>query len=180
MIGGVAWPDLVMLGILLFAAFHGWSKGLIHELTGTVAFLIALGAAFLYPGTFDVMIKAYTHLGPGSAHVVGTVAFAAIAYAIVYAIGHALAQIAKLPLIATVNSAGGAAIGLFKGLAFLWIVLFVALYFPLTRDLRADLANSSIANALTQWNRGIDGGLRHGLPWFAQPIAQPWFGRHHL
>ncbi|MGH7709217.1 MAG: CvpA family protein [Vulcanimicrobiaceae bacterium] len=180
MILGIDWPDLIIGAVLAFGIFHGWRRGFINELSGAVALFVAVVAAFHYPGTWDATVVNYTQLSPGSAHAVALIAFAAVFYLITYAIGAALSRVAKLPLLNIVNGALGGVVGLAKALLLVWFVLFVALFFPLSPDLRRDLHGSTLAAFITQSNQSIDDGIRKSFPWFAQPFAKDYFKRDHV
>lgn len=180
MIGGVPWPDVVIAVILLLATVKGWLRGFVSELGGAVAVFAALAAPWFYNGAFDGFLSQQVHLGVGSAHVVGMFLTGFIAYAIVLAIAWMLNRIAKLPIVNIVNSAGGAAIGFAKGAVLIWLVLFIALYFPLSPDIRRDLHKSHLAAYFTLPDPGIDRAIETTIPWFARPFLNPYFRRHHV
>jgi uncharacterized membrane protein required for colicin V production len=169
MIFGIAWPDLAIGAVLIFCTLSGWRRGFISELTGAVALFAALLAAFYYPGAWDARVQGYTHLTQGSSHVLAMVLAGAIAYLAVFTAGFVLERIAKLPVLGTLNAFFGAVVGLSKGLVFLWVVLYVALWFPLSRDVRSDLHHSVLAIALTQPNDGLDVTIRKTFPWYSRP-----------
>jgi membrane protein required for colicin V production len=174
------WPDVVIILAALFGAWRGWRRGLIAELTGTIALTAGVAAAFWYPGMWDGAVADHTHLGPGSSHVIAMLGYAALAYGIVFALGSILAGIAKLPLVGTANAAFGTLVGVVQAGVFLWAVLYVALFFPLSRDLRADLHRSKLVAALEVANPRLDGTLRSSLPWFVRPFASGIFARHRV
>jgi membrane protein required for colicin V production len=176
----MSWPDLLATLVLAIGAVKGFLRGFVSELTGLIALAVAIAAAFFYPGMWDDAATAWTHLGPGSAHVVAMAAFALLAYAVVIMLGSALAAVAKLPILNVVNAALGAAVGLVKGAILLWLVIFVALYFPLSKDLREDLSRSYIVGWLERPNGDLDTMLKHSLPWFARPFSNGIIGRHHV
>ncbi len=180
MIFGIAWPDLAIGTILAFSAFTGWRRGFISELTGAVALFAALLAAFYYPGIWDAQVESVTHLGNGSSHIVALLLAGAIAYICVFAIGFVLERAAKLPVLGTVNGALGAVVGLGKSLVFVWVVLYVALWFPLSRDFRADLHRSALAAAITQPNEQLDGAIKNSFPWFQRPFTKGAFDKHKV
>ena len=180
MIFGVPWPDIIIAIILLISAYKGFSRGFVSELGGAVAVVAALITPWYYNGSFDPWLESSTNLGPGSAHVIGMFLCGFITYLIVLAIAWTLNRIAKLPVLNIGNSLGGAAIGLAKGAVLIWLVLFVALYFPLSRDIRSDLHESHLAPFFVQVDPKIDGVIESVIPWFARPALWPYFRRHHL
>lgn len=175
-----AWPDLVIGAILLLGAFRGYSRGFVAELTGALALVAAIAAAFVYPGMWDKPLGDFSRLGPGSAHVIGLLIFAAIAYILVLYVGSLLNRIAKLPLLGLVNKALGAVVGLAWAAVFVWVVLFVALYFPLSKDLRSDLGRSALVHVFEGPNGQLDTFTKKSLPWFVKPFSNGIFGRHRV
>jgi hypothetical protein len=59
-------------------------------------------------------------------------------------------------------------------------VLFVALFFPLSPDIRADLHQSRLAPDLVAYDAPLDDAMLSTIPWFARPFVLPYFKRHHL
>ena len=177
---GFAWPDVVIAVIVLFGLLRGLKNGLVRELTGAVALAFGIAAAFRYPGMWDGFIAAHVHVSPGATHIVGMVAYAAVAYAIVLALGSVLSMVAKLPLINIVNALGGAIVGSLKAVVFLWVVLYVALFFPLSAGLRDDLHRSEFVAQLERPDEWIDTTLRATLPGFVAPYADSLFSKHRV
>ena len=174
----MTWPDVVILGIAVVFAFKGFKKGFVSELAGAVALFISIVAAFRYGGAWDGTATSLTGLGPGSAHVIAMVAFAVVIYAIVMLIAWGLGRIAKLPVLGIGNSLAGAIVGAGKAIVGAWAVLYVLLFFPLSRDLRADLHRSQTVQLVTQVNPQVDAAFRDLLPWFIKPLMAPIFAHH--
>jgi len=179
-IAGIPWPDILIAIILLIAAYKGFSRGFVSELGGAVAVVAALITPWYYNGSFDPWLESVLKLGPGSAHVVGMFACGFITYVIVLAIAWVLNRFAKLPLLNIGNALGGAAIGFAKGAILIWLALFIALYFPLSPDIREGLHESHLAPYFVQPDAKIDGVIESVIPWFARPALWPYFHRHHL
>lgn len=177
---GAPWPDVIIVAILLIAAYKGFRRGFVSELAGAVAVVASLITPWYYNGSFDALLESVIHVGPGSAHVVGMFLTGFITYAIVIAAAWVLNRFAKLPLITIGNSLGGAVIGACKGAVLLWLVLFVALYFPLSPDIRADLHRSRLATYFVGPDPNIDQAIVATVPWFARPFLNPYFRRHHI
>ena len=176
----LTWPDIAIAGIALIFALKGWKRGFVAELAGAVALAIAVIAAIWYPGTLDDLAATLTHAGTGSAHVIGMVIFAVAVYLGVIALSWLLGRIAKLPVIGLGNAVGGAIVGVGKALFGAWAVLYVALFFPLTADLRKDLHHSTLVVVVTQPNEQVDGVLRGTMPWFVRPFVGPIFAHHRV
>ncbi len=176
----LAWPDIVIVVVVLFFTLKGLKWGLVRELTGALALGFAILAALHYPGMWDGFIAAHVHAARGATHVIGMVAYAVLAYAIVLALGSVLSAVAKLPLLNVVNAVGGAVVGAAKGIVVVWVVLYVALFFPLTRGVREDLHRSSLVAELERPNVRFDTTVRASLPPFAAPFANSLFVTHHV
>jgi membrane protein required for colicin V production len=179
-IGGVAWPDVVIVIVLAIAILKGYSRGFVSELGGAVAATAALVTPWFYNGAFDSQIERSLSLGPGSAHVVGMFATGLATYVAILIVARLLGTIAKLPLLGIGNAIGGAAIGFAKGAILLWLVLFIALFFPLSPDIRDGLHQSRLAPYLVVYDTPIDDAMLSTIPWFARPFVIPYFRRHHL
>jgi uncharacterized membrane protein required for colicin V production len=174
------WPDIVIGGLALIFALKGWKRGFVSELSGAVAVGAAIVAAVRYPGTLDNLALRFAHASPGASHIVGMVIFALAVYLAVMAAAWIFGRFAKLPVISLGNSAGGALVGLAKALVGAWAVLYVALFFPLTHDVRSDLRHSTLASIVTQPNARFDAVMRGALPSFAKPFTDPVFVNHHV
>ncbi len=178
--GGFVWPDIVILIVLAIATYKGFRRGFVSELGGAVAVTAALVTPWFYNGSLDGQIAALTKLGPGSAHVVGMFATGLLTYIVLLIVARLLGTVAKLPVLGTGNALGGAAVGFAKGAILLWLVLFIALFFPLSPDIRADLHQSRFAPYLVAYDSPLDDAILSTIPWFARPFAMPYLRRHHL
>ncbi len=176
----MSWPDILIAAVLLIAVLKGYKRGFIMELAGFIALALALITPWLYPGTFDGTIRQLLHLGPGSAHVVAMFAVGIATYVAIMILARILSTIAKLPIIGLGNALAGAAVGLAKGLIGLWLVLYIALFFPLSADIRQGLQRSVLVGIITMPDDYVDSRISATLPWFAHPVADPIFARHHV
>ena len=176
----VAWPDIIIGAVLVIGGLKGFKRGFIGELTGFVALACGVVAAFAYPGSWDDAVKDVTHLGPGSTHVVAMVLFGALVYGAVFAAGWFLGRVAKLPVIGQGNALLGAGVGVLKAAIFVWAIVYIGLFFPLSPDLRGDLHQSRFIAILQTPDERLDGVLRSSLPWFVQPFAGSMFARHRV
>jgi membrane protein required for colicin V production len=176
----VAWPDILIGAILLIALLKGYKRGFIMELAGAIALILALITPWFYGGVFDRPLQQWLHLGAGSAHVVGMFAVGVLTYLGVMLLARALSVMAKLPVLGLGNALAGGAVGLAKGAVAMWLILYVALFFPLSRDIRADLHRSLLVHVLTQNNERVDDAIIGTLPSFARPLVQQVFARHRV
>jgi uncharacterized membrane protein required for colicin V production len=176
----VEWPDIVIGGLALIFALKGWKRGFVSELGGAVALCAAIIAALRYPGSLDDLAERFARAGPGAAHIVGMIVFALAVYAAFMALTRILGRFATLPVISLGNSAAGALLGLAKALAGAWAVLYIALFFPLTHDVRSDLRRSTLVSIVTQPNGHVDALMRGVLPAFMKGYVDPIFTNHRV
>jgi membrane protein required for colicin V production len=176
----MAWPDILIAAVLVIAALKGYKRGFIGELSGAIALLLSLITPWFYNGAWDGALENALHPGPGAAHVVAMFLVGIATYAGVLLVARVLNTIAKLPVLGLGNAIGGAAIGFLKGAIGIWVILYIALFFPLSRDIRMDLHRSALVGYITQPNAAIDAKVNETLPWFARPFAHPIFARHRV
>ena len=177
---GISWPDILIAAIVIVAALKGFKRGFILELSGAVALLLSLVTPWFYNGAFDSSLAKTTHLGTGPAHVIAMFLVGLATYVGVLLLARILNAMAKLPVLGTGNALAGGTVGLLKGLFGVWIVLYVALFFPLSPGLRHDLHRSTLVSLIAQPNARVDSAVIATLPWFARPLVNPLFERHRV
>ncbi|MGA8535278.1 MAG: CvpA family protein [Candidatus Tumulicola sp.] len=180
MIGGLGWPDIIIVLIVAAATFKGFSRGFVSELAGVVALAAALIAPWFYNGGADAQIAAYTKLAPGPAHVTGMVLTGIVAYVVILAIASILKRLARLPLLGTGNAIAGAAVGFMKGAILVWLALFVTQFFPLSAPILTSLKASRLVPYFTTFDGAVDTAIEAAIPPFARPLLEPLFVRHSL
>ena len=178
MIGGFAWPDAVIVLVLVAAAFKGFRRGFVGELGGVAALGAALIAPWYYNGAADAQIQVYTKLNAGQAHVAGMLLTAVFAYVVVLAAAGFLQRIARLPILGTGNALAGAVVGFAKGAILIWIVLFVALLFPLTPAIRDSLRNARLVPYFTSFDDPAARAVESVVPPFLHPLIDPIFNHN--
>jgi uncharacterized membrane protein required for colicin V production len=179
-IAGIAWPDILIGAILMVGLLKGLRRGFTSEMSGAVALAIAIIAAFRYQGEWDAWMGSMTGLGPGSAHVLAMAFFAGAAYLLTVVIAVLAGGIVRLPILSFGNTILGGVVGALKAGVLVWAILYVALFFPLAPDLRADLHRSVLANLLTTPNAQLDAQVKNTLPWFFKPFSGGLFNRHKV
>lgn len=174
------WPDLVIGVIVLIAGLKGYKRGFISELAGAIALFASIVTPFYYNGFADGTLEQYIHMGPGSAHIIGMFLTGLATYAAIMILAWFLNRFAKLPFLGLGNALAGAAVGVLKASVFLAFALWIALFFPLSPDVRADFHHSRLVAVLTMPDERVDGAINSVLPWFARPFVRPWFERHRV
>jgi len=179
-IGAFAWADIVIFAVLAFTTYRGYVRGLINELAGIVALVAALVVPWYYNGILDNPIHSITGLATPLAHVAGMAISGIVAYVVVLIVASFLSRVKSVPVLGLSNALGGAAIGFLKGSILVWLILFVALYFPLTVPIRSSLHESRLAPFFVAFDSNIDNAVMSTIPSFALPLVMPFLKRHHV
>lgn len=175
-----SWVDIAALIMVAFTTTRGYGRGLVRELAGIVALAAAIIVPWFYNGALDAPIARGTGVDPAMAHFIGTMALAAIAYVAVLLFATLLGRVRKVPILGFGNAIGGAIVGFVKGAILVWLIIYVALFFPLTPELRANLHESRTASVLDPFNRTVDSRVQATIPPWALPWFAPYFKRHHV
>lgn len=178
--GSIGWPDIVIIAILVIAAIKGFARGFISELGGVVAVFLALAVPLYYNGMADTLLQHAFKLSRGSAHITGMVLTGLIIYVIIIALLRLLARFTTLPVLGAGNAVGGGVVGIVKGAVLLWVVLFIALLFPLSQQIRTDLHKSHLVVILAQENARIDDTIYGKLPDMIKPFVKPILDRQQV
>jgi membrane protein required for colicin V production len=174
------WPDILIAAVILIAVLKGYKRGFVLELSGFVALAASVIVPWFYRGSLDGFFQSMFHLGSGSAHVVAMFLVGLATYVAILLIARALNTVTKLPFLGLGNALGGAAIGIVKAVVLIWLLLYVALFFPLSPDIRADLHRSVLVGYETSPNDRVDGAIIGTFPWFARPFAHYFFAHHRV
>lgn len=178
--GYVGWPDVVIIAVLAIAAIKGFARGLLSELGGVVAVLLALAVPFYYNGMLDPVFEKLLKMNVGSAHITGLVVSGLIVYGIIMLLLWVISRYTELPVLGAGNAIGGGIIGFAKGAILLWVVLFVALLFPLSTQVRSDLHRSHLVAVLAQQNRRVDDAIYAKLPDLVRPMVKQYLDRQQV
>jgi uncharacterized membrane protein required for colicin V production len=178
--GYVGWPDVVIIAVLAIAAIKGFARGLLAELGGIVAVLLALAAAFYYNGFADAIFERTFKMNSASAHVTGVVASGVVVYGVIILFLWFISRYTSLPALGAGNAIGGGVIGVVKGAILLWVALFIATLFPLTGQVRSDLHKSHLVSMLQQQNEKVDTAIYNRLPGVAKMLVKPIFDQQRV
>jgi uncharacterized membrane protein required for colicin V production len=176
----MAWPDILIVAILLIGALKGFKRGLVSEIGGFIAIIIAFWSALHYNGAFDALAQQITHATPGSAHVIAMIAFAIAIYIVLLIVSNTLSVFVKLPILGFANNILGIPVGIAKAAVLVWAIIYVALLFPLPADVRADLRHSSLVAIATEPNAQVDAAIISTMPWFARPFVEGFLKSHRV
>jgi len=176
----MTWPDILIVAILIIGALKGYKRGLVSEIGGFIAIVLAFWSALHYNGAFDSWVQSLTKTTSGSAHVIGMIAFGIAIYLVLLALSLALGIFVKLPFIGIADNILGIPVGIVKAAVLVWAVIYIALFFPLSADVRADLRQSSLVHVATQPNDKIDAAVISTMPWFARPFVASFLKSHRV
>ncbi|MCK9487356.1 MAG: CvpA family protein [Dehalococcoidia bacterium] len=138
------WIDLLIVAVIAWTAFNGFRTGLIRQVVWLTAIVVGIVlAGLLYDdlaANLDFVIEDSTTRN--------LVAFAAIVLGAVVAgavIGTVLKTTASLFMLGPLDSLGGAAVGLVRGVLYVQAALFVLAVYPASEGVGRGIADSSIA-----------------------------------
>ncbi|MBC5824232.1 MAG: CvpA family protein [Candidatus Eremiobacteraeota bacterium] len=176
----MTWIDLLVAFTLGIAFWGGYSAGLVREVIGVVALAAGWAFAGLLAGTLASAFPPTWDLSGAIAHLVAFWTLFLVAFAAVRVAGMAAERLANLPLLKTLSGMGGGLVGAAKAAGLLWLLLFVALFFPIDSNLRRMLAASASVRAIESLNRPAIAMIERALPKPARPFARLVLRRHRL
>lgn len=133
--------DIIILLLLLFGAYKGFTKGMLLEVIGILAFFIAIVAGFKLLNWGMGLLNSQTNI---SDSLLPYIAFLLLFAAIVIGInllGQALKKILDMTFFGTFDNLAGAIIGLFK-----W-ALAISMLIWILDTLEIQLPSDSLANS---------------------------------
>jgi S1-C subfamily serine protease len=141
--------DLIVLGVVVLTGFIGWKKGLIAtalSLAGIV-FGAWLGSRVAPQLLQDGTHSPYTPLAALAGAAVGAILLETLGTLA----GSALRSRVRKPKLSTFDATGGLVLGLFAGLAVVWVLGAVALLLPGQTDLRRGAQASAFLQRLNKF-----------------------------
>lgn len=128
--------DLVLLIPLLYGAFKGYQKGLFIEITGIVAFIIALVIGFKFLGIGMNVLSPY--IGEGTANrFLPYLSFGVIFFPTIFLInklGWTMRRALRYTILGTIDGFAGGLLGAFTWVfgisTFLWLLSTIGIHLP--------------------------------------------------
>jgi hypothetical protein len=165
---------------MVVAFWGGYRSGAVREAVTLVAIFVGwLVAGSLAAGGASV-IHRHFGLPPASAHLASFWLIFLLAFAVTRVAGWAAERTVYTPLTKTVSGIGGGLVACVKAALILWLILFIALFFPLAPDVRTALRASPTA----RWIEAVDapayGLIIQALPGRTRPVGRFILKRHHL
>ncbi|MFA6404061.1 MAG: CvpA family protein [Salinivirgaceae bacterium] len=117
--------DVVVIGVLVLGAFHGYIKGLISSAASLAALLLGVWGAIKFSGFIASFLSGWMHTNERTTNIIAfAVTFVLIVIAI-HLIAKVLEGIAEASALGVVNKVFGSAFGVLKYALLLSIVLVV-------------------------------------------------------
>lgn len=176
----MTWPDILVLVTLIVAFWGGYRNGVVREFIDLGSIILAWIAAGATAGTLSAGIGPAWHLQPATAHLIAFWIIFLTVFVALRALGFLAERVSKLPVMRVASGIGGGFIACVKAVLILWLVLFVALFFPIAPDVRDALRNSRSVPVIELLDRPALAIIEGSLPWFARQVAHPILKRHHL
>jgi|HubBroStandDraft_4_1064222.scaffolds.fasta_scaffold901924_2 uncharacterized membrane protein required for colicin V production len=173
------WVDALVILTMAVAFWGGYRAGLVRELIGLVAIVIAWVLAGAFAGPFADSLGGQWQLSVAVAHLIGFWLLFLIVFAAVRAAGWLLERVASLPVIKIVSGLGGGVVAAAKAVLMLWLVLFVGLFFPISSDVRNAMRASPSARAIDALDIPAYAMLESALPKGETRLFVDDFLKHH-
>jgi len=174
------WVDGLVILTLAVAFWGGYRAGVVRELIGLAAIVLAWVLAGAFAGPFADSLAAAWGTSVAVAHLIGFWLLFLVVFAGVRALGWLLERFASLPIIKIVSGIGGGIVASAKAVLLLWFVLFVALFFPISSDVRDAMRNSSTARAIDALDTPVYAMLEGALPKPVRVVAAALLKHHRL
>lgn len=152
-----------MVAVLALLAYLGLRRGLVGELVGLVAFVVALALAFHFDGPVGAALRHLSgHLSATQARIAGFVVVVVVVDVAAALVARRLGWLlARIPLLRTVNRVGGLVVALATALIGVWLVTSALLVLPTASvPWAATVHRSETARLLPSVTPGWDGELR--------------------
>lgn len=176
----MTWADWLVALTLVVAFWGGYRSGLIRESISILSIIVAWVLAGAFAGLLGGSLQDRFALSPGAAHLAAFWLLFLVIFAATRALGWLLERFTSLPLLRIASGIGGGAVACGKAVLLLWLVLFIALFFPISRDVRATLRRSPSVVTIEAINRPAFAMLNQSLPRNARPFADLILAHHRL
>lgn len=140
----MSWVDIVILVLLGAAVALGFKKGLVQEIVGIIALVVAFFFALLFhQAAAGLLQRAFPKLPAVVAPTAGFIAMFLAAFGAITLAGWLLAKIIRASPLDFADKVGGMAVGLFKGALVISILLMLLALVPLPAEVSRKLDRSA-------------------------------------
>jgi membrane protein required for colicin V production len=174
------WVDALVVLTMAVAFWGGYRAGVVRELIGLAAIVIAWVLAGALAGPFADGLQQQLGVSVAIAHLIGFWLLFLFVFAGVRALGWLLERMTSLPVIKVVSGVGGGVVASAKAVLLLWFLLFVALFFPISPDVRAAMRASPSARAIDTLDTPAYAMLESALPKSVRLVAASILKHHRL
>ncbi|HEV2037870.1 MAG TPA: CvpA family protein [Candidatus Eremiobacteraceae bacterium] len=172
--------DWLVALTLAVAFWGGYRSGVVREAIGMLALIIAWSLAGTFAGTMSPALQKNVGLSPASSHLASFWLLFLFVFGATRAAGWVVERMTAQPALRVVSGIGGGIVACAKAILALWLVLFVALFFPIAPDVRATLRKSPTVAAIEALDRPAYAMLIASLPHRARPFVRVFLDHHHL
>jgi membrane protein required for colicin V production len=158
------WVDIVILALLGGAVLLGFRKGLVQEIVGIVALVIAFFFALIaHKAAAGLLLKTFPKLPVPLAPTIGFVIAFLAAFGAITLAGWLMAKVIKATPLDFADKLGGMAIGLFKGALGISILLMLLALIPLPKEVTQKMDRSAAIRS-----------IRKVAPWVYEKTKGLW------
>ncbi|MDQ7798903.1 MAG: CvpA family protein [Candidatus Edwardsbacteria bacterium] len=143
------WIDIIILILLALAVGIGFKKGLVQEIVGIIALVIAFFLALkMHLIAAAMLTRMISGLPKHIAPMVGFVAVFLIVFLAITIVGWILSKIIKATPLDLADKIGGMVIGLVKGALIISVILLLLALAPLPREFNSKLDRSGMIRSI--------------------------------
>jgi uncharacterized membrane protein required for colicin V production len=176
----MTWADGLLALTLAVAFWGGYRSGVVREAVGMLAIILAWVLAGAFAGTMGPTFETHFGLSTASAHLVAFWLLFLFVFGAARAFGWVLERMTAQPVLRVASGIGGGFVACAKAVLALWLILFIALFFPIAPDVRATLARSPGVVAIEALDKPAYAMLSEALPRRTRPLVRLFLDRHHL
>lgn len=145
----MGWIDLAVIALLAVAVFIGFRKGLVQEIVGIAALVVAFVAAVLFHRPAAQLVRGLVPAVPEQvAPTVGFMAVFLLVFLAITAAGWLLSKIIKATPLDLADKLGGMAVGLLKGAIIISVLLLLLAMIPLPKDVSHRMDRSAAIRSM--------------------------------
>ncbi len=168
----MTWVDALALGTLGVAFWGGYRTGVIREIAGLLSVIAAWMLAGFFAGELAPELRNQWRLSPASAHLIAFWLLFLVMLVAMRLAGSLLERFAAAPVLKTISGIGGGCIACAKAVLILWLILFIARFFPVAPDVRETFGRSASVAAIEALDRPAIAMITDALPRHVRPYSR--------
>ncbi len=154
--------DLLLLAGLCWMVFRGCRIGLVRSLIALISFVLAYGLALAYGGPASEWIA-----GENAGHGASMLGFFGVFMAtliVCYHVGRILHSVLEATPLGMLNTLGGGALGLARGLLILGLLVILLRAYPPHASVKMHIDNAVLARPVKQASLVLMDAVKGGIP----------------